>query len=62
VTAVADYGELHVEGDVVGELVYWKFVDEGRHVANDEVSVISEIRGKWERGQKEFDGGCRYLA
>ena len=46
----------------LGEKVYWKFVDNGRHIVNDEVSVISEIRGKWERGRKEFDGGCRYLA
>jgi hypothetical protein len=34
------------QGGVVGELVYWEFVDDGRHVARDEVSVISEIKGK----------------
>jgi hypothetical protein len=32
--------------DVVGELVCWKFINDGHHIVRNKVSMIMEIRGK----------------
>jgi len=47
---------------VVGETVYSRYVDCGRHVAVDDVSEIARMRAKRGERRKGFNGKVRYLA